>query len=254
MTDSAKQPDAKEGRLAWLNDIPDDQWSVYQTVIAEARARSLPFALGGAFALATYTGHWRNTKDLDLFILPESRDDFVDTLTHSGLSDYYDQLEYDRSWIYRAHREEIIVDVIWSMANHHASVDDAWLTCGPELNVRGEHIRVLPVEEVIWNKLYILHHDRCDWPDVLNLVSAAGPTLDWNYLLGRVAEDIALLRGLLSVFIWLSPIHAAALPAWLWQRLQLPAPAAEGMSETDHHRADLLDTRPWFTSMLADQA
>jgi hypothetical protein len=253
MKDGAERSPAQQGDLAWLDAIPDDQWSVYGAVIAEGRARGLDFALGGAFALATYTGHWRNTKDLDLFILPAMRDDWIDTLTHLGLSDYYDQLEYDRSWIYRAHHDDVIVDVIWSMANHRASVDDAWLSRGPRLEVRGELVCILPVEEVIWNKLYIMHNDRCDWPDVLNFLYAAGPSLDWSYLIARVGEDVLILHGLLSVFAWLCPGRARALPDWIWDRLQMPLPPTAGSPETDLARVRLLDSRPWFSGGGDDQ-
>jgi hypothetical protein len=236
----------------WLELIPDEQWSVYQRVISAVRARGLRFALGGAFALATYTGRWRNTKDLDLFILPRDRDVMVDVVTQTGLCDYYDQLPYDRGWIYRACEGETIVDLIWTTANRNAEVDEAWLSRGPELDVRGKPVRIIPAEELIWAKLYILHRDRCDWPDVLNLIYAAGPTLDWEHLLRRTAEDVRLLSGALSVFAWLSPGRAMMLPAWLWDRLHLPAPQPEPGPDVERSRADLLDIRPWYLPTLED--
>ncbi len=251
MDQESQQIRTSHGGTDWLEGIPDEQWSVYKRALAAASAPGHPFALGGAFALATYTGRWRNTKDLDLFILPETRDAMVDVLAGTGLCDYYEQLPYDRGWIYRACEGEIIVDLIWSMANRRAYVDEAWLSRGPELNVRGEMVRIIPVEELIWAKLYILHHDRCDWTDVLNLIYAAGPTLDWEHLLRRVAEDELLLSGALSVFAWLCPGRTTALPDWLWERLHLPEPPGSG-PEVDRDRVDLLDTRPWFFAVMDD--
>ncbi len=247
-----REAQAAHGQMAWVEDIPDEQWALYRRVIAAARAEGLGFSLGGAFALATYTGYWRNTKDLDLFILPETRDPMVDLLTRAGLDDYYDVLEYDRGWIYRAHHGDTIVDVIWATANRRAFVDEAWLTRGPEIDVRGERVRIIPVEELLWAKLYILHRDRCDWPDVLNLLYTSGATLDWQHVLERVGEDVLLLSGILSVFAWLSPDRATALPRWLWERLHLPAPAPVADADIERRRADLLDTRPWFGPALPD--
>ncbi len=235
-----------EVQTAWQAQIPDEQWSVYQRVLAEARARGLRYALGGAVALATYTGQWRNTKDLDLFILPAERDAVVEMLASLGLEDYFEREEYDRGWIYRTCLCETIVDVIWSMANRRAEVDEDWLTRGPSVELRGEVARVLPAEEVIWNKIYILHHDRCDWTDVLNLIYAVGPELDWQRLLDCLDPDERLLAGVMSVFAWLCPGRAAALPAWLWERLQLTAPQTGSAPEVDRQRVDLLDSRPWF--------
>lgn len=232
----------------WLELISDDEWAVYLPVIAAVRAAGIPFALGGAFALATHTGKWRNTKDLDFFVAPEHRERMIEIVTCAGLVDYYDVLEYDRGWIYRSHRNGTIVDVIWTTANRRAHVDEGWLTRGPELEFRGERARVIPVEELIWAKLYVFHRDRCDWTDVWNLLYAAGPTLDWEHLLFRLEDDALLLSGALATFAWLCPGRASALPTWLWERLPRPGPAAG--PPVDPHRVDLLDSRPWFFALL----
>ena len=244
-----KTPDEQ---LTWPQEIPEGQWRVYQRVLDEVRAQGLRFALGGAFALATYTDRWRNTKDLDLLILPQDRQTMVEVLTRCGLGDYYDQLPYDRGWIYRASNGEVIVDAIWAMANRRAWVDEAWLSRGPEVKVRGEALRVVPPEEMIWSKLYVLQHERCDWPDVLNLIYAAGSTLDWQHLLDRLAEDKPLLRAVLSVYAWLCPGRSQALPPWLWERLPLPGAQPGASPEVDRARVNRLDTRPWFALATAD--
>src|SRR5918998_498284 len=93
--------------------IPEPQWSVYREAIRQANAQNVRFALGGAFATAAYTGDLRNTKDLDLYILPAHRQAMQRAMTNAGLQDLYDRLPYDRSWIYRGSRGDIIVDAIW---------------------------------------------------------------------------------------------------------------------------------------------
>ena len=230
----------------WPNEIPDEQWEMYQRVLSEASRREVPFALGGAFALATYTGRWRNTKDLDLYVAPESRDSLVRVLADLGLEDYYEELPYDRQWIYRSHRQGTIVDVIWAMANQRAQVDEAWLVRGPEADVRGQRVRVVPPEEMIWSKLYVLQRDRCDLPDVLNLIYATGPSLDWDRLLDRLGDDWPLLTGVLSVFQWMCPGRARELPRKVWRKLQLPRHVEEEGPITNRRRVELLDRRPWF--------
>lgn len=238
-------PDDQSPVQTWIAQIPDEQWTVYQRVIRAAHERGIPFALGGAFALATHTGHWRNTKDLDFFVKPASSSPMIDLLADMGLNDYYEQVPYDRSWIYRAYEGDTIVDVIWAMANHRGTVDDHWLQAGPEVEARGERLQVLPAEEVLWNKLYILHRDRCDWPDVLNLIHMTGERLDWAHLLTRVGEDIPVLRGVLSLYSWLCPAGGSVAP-WVWERIQLPQPHADDPFAVDQLRVDWLDSRPWF--------
>ncbi|HYF39810.1 MAG TPA: hypothetical protein VD930_08990, partial [Gemmatimonadales bacterium] len=156
----------------WGHRIPEAEWAVYRQAIHQVRAMNIPFAFGGAFALAAYTGFFRNTKDFDFYIRPTDREAMMAALTAAGLADYFARQSYDRTWIYRASREDIIVDAIWAMANQRAVVDDEWLSRGPEVMVRGERLRAIPVEELIWSKLYVLQRERCDWGDVFNLLDA----------------------------------------------------------------------------------
>jgi hypothetical protein len=219
---------------------------VYREVIHQARAFGIPYAFGGAFATAVYTGQLRNTKDFDLYILPGDRDRMIRALERAGLRDYYERVPYDRSWIYRAHRDEIIVDAIWQMANARAPVDGDWLTRGPELSIRGERLRALPVEELIWSKLYVLQRERSDWPDVLNLIDAQADQIDWSHVIDRLEADSSLLAGALLVYCWLAPDRCREISGEVWKRLDLPKPHPGGSPELTRQRAELLDSRPWF--------
>ena len=50
-------------------------------VLSEAK---VPYLLGGAYALAHYTGIVRHTKDLDLFVRPADAPRALDVLRHAG--------------------------------------------------------------------------------------------------------------------------------------------------------------------------
>jgi hypothetical protein len=225
--------------------IPPNEWRIYRQVLTAAEQARIPFAVGGAFAVATYTGTWRNTKDLDLYVLPEYKERMIEMLTGLDFTDYYEKVPYDRWWIYRSTRDDTIVDVIWAMANHRAQIDDLWMS-GPEIDLQGIRVRMLPAEAMLWDKLYIMQRDRCDWPDALNLIYSAAGEIDWAYLIDRMDEDRALLAGALSVFRWISPGRAGELPDWIWERLGLEPPAAASAPEIVKRRVDLLDTRPWY--------
>ena len=231
---------------AWAEQIPDEEWAIYEHAIGAIREVGRPFMLGGAFSLAAYTGRWRNTKDIDFYVLPDDRQPLIDALTQAGFVDYYDQLPYVRHWIYRAWKDDCIVDIIWAMANQRAQVDPAWLERAPEITVHGETLAVVPAEELLWCKLYVLQKDRCDWPDVMNLIHATHATLDWNHLLQRLGDDWPLLAGLLSVYRWLCPGDDLELPPAL--REALPGRARPGGALADACRINWLDTRPWFVS------
>jgi hypothetical protein len=227
--------------------IPPEQWTLFRHAIAAVRDAGLAHALGGGLAISFYTGLWRSTKDLDLYILPASRERTIAALSQVGLEDYYPVAPYDRAWIYRGHREGLIVDVIWALANRIADIDQAWLECGPKVELAGETLPLVAPEELLWSKIHVLQRDRCDWPDLVNLLYTVGPALQWERLLRRLGPEHALLASLLALFTWVAPARAAQLPGWLWPRLGLRAPA--GGPALDRHRVDLLDTRPWFTEV-----
>ena len=236
---------SKTDQTHWVDTIPGEQWQVYERVMREAQRRGIQFALGGAVALGTYSGRWRNTKDVDLYICPDDREAMVDAMTEVGLKDYFDVLPYDRKWIYRGHVENTIVDAIWSMANYRAQVDKDWISCGPVTQCGDLQVHVLPAEELIWSKIYVMQRERCDWPDILNILHAVGPSLDWEHLLQSLGDDYRLLSGVLSVFSWMDPAVACQLPAAVWQKTRLPRPGsvAKGVAE---QRVRYFDSRNWF--------
>jgi hypothetical protein len=233
-------------KVDWSQVIPDQQWALFRPVLITARARGLRFAIGGGLAFSAYSGRLRNTKDMDLFVRPADREALITLLTEAGYQDYYEQLPYDRKWIYRGIRDGEIIDVMWQMANYRTEVDDDWLTRGPIVEIRGEEVRLLAPEELLWSKLYVLQRERCDWPDLLNILYTVGPELDWAHLLERLADDAPVLGGLLNVFGWLCPERARDLPSGLWHQVGLLGPATGPRCDEDRRRVELLDRRDWF--------
>jgi len=241
-------------RMNWDSAIPDKQWTVYWDAIKVTRKTGARFLLGGAFGLAPYTGRWRNTKDLDFFVLPSEKDKIVDALTKAGFDDYYDKLGYDRGWIYRAFRDEVIVDIIWQTPNRRNVVDEEWFKRSKSILLRNEPLDVVPAEELLAIKLYVLQRDRCDWPDLINLLYTMAGDLDWDHVISRMQEDEGLLSGLLHVFNWIVPQRARLIPRNIRERFHLAEPEAEAVARPEQERVQLLDSRGWFAAFQpADQ-
>jgi hypothetical protein len=104
----------------------------------------------------------------------------------------------------------------------------------------------LPVEVIVQDKLFIMQRERCDWPDVLNLLYARGAEIDWERVLKEEGDDYPLLTGVLSIFRWMAPGAARDLPFWLWERVGLEALPGGSAAEIVQPRVQLLDRRPWF--------
>jgi hypothetical protein len=97
--------------------------------------------------------------------------------------------------------------------------------------------------------LYVLQRDRSDWPDILNILYATGPSLDWDRLIRRVGSDAPLLEAILTILVWLCPARAVRIPAAVRRRLREAARAPRVGIPHD----DLLDTRPWFLPRLEEE-
>jgi hypothetical protein len=205
--------------------------------------------MSGGFAVSFYTSLWRNSKDMDLCVRPADREAMIQVTRDCGFIDYYDEKPYDRGWIYRSTRDGMIVDIIWQLANYRGEVDDAWVTLGPEVSLHDQRVRLVPPEEIIWSKIHVVQRERSDWPDILNVLYAAGERMDWHRLVERLGGEERLLGSLVLLFSWLAPGRARAFPPWIWERLAIPHPRAG--AERDEDRIRRLDSRPWFTPLGA---
>jgi hypothetical protein len=238
----------RRGRSEWAAIVPESEWAVYLKALKAVRPLGWPFMIGGAFGLACHTGRWRNTKDLDLFVMPDHHEAFVDALLKIGFIDYYETLAYDRGWIFRAIYEGVIVDVIWNTPNRRTQVDEKWFQYAPHVTLRGEELMGVPAEELLVLKAFVLQKDRCDWSDLINLLCFTASSIDWDHVIERFGTEVPLLRGLLNVFAWVCPLEAAQIPESIRKRLCVEVIVPDDPAAVTRERVKLLDSRPWFSA------
>src|SRR5690349_94408 len=116
----------------------------------------VPFLVGGAYAYATYTGIYRDTKDLDLFPRKGDAERALVVLERDG----WRTERTDEVWIYKAFKGEHFVDFIFSSGNGVATVDDAWFVHAQAATVFGYPCFIAPVEEMIWSKAFVNERER----------------------------------------------------------------------------------------------
>src|SRR4051812_9710234 len=139
----------------------------------------VPFVVGGAYAYATYTGIYRDTKDLDLF--PRKRDAgrALEVLELDG----WRTERTDEVWLYKAFKGEWFVDFIFSSGNGVAVVDEDWFENAKTATVFGHRCLVAPAEEMIWSKAFVNERERYDGADVNHLLLKAGRQMDWERMM-----------------------------------------------------------------------
>jgi predicted nucleotidyltransferase len=223
--------------------IPVEEWEAYLPVLEAADEQGIRYCLGGGLAFSAYSHRRRNTKDVDLFILQEELDRYLAILRNLSCGDYFEKQPYDRSWIYRADCTGVVLDLIWSLPNHRVRVEPDWFGHGKKVTVHGREVELIPIEELIRTKIYVLQSDRCDWPDLLNVLYQEHHSINWELVVEKMSPDGSLLGALLAVFAWLRPETAKEIPAFVWEATGFTAPTDEPVRED---RVMLLDTRHWF--------
>jgi hypothetical protein len=179
------------------------------------REGGVPFLVGGAYAYAQYTGIYRDTKDLDLFLRRMDAPRALDLLAKDG----WRTERTDAVWLYKAFRGEWYVDFIFSSGNGIAEVDDLWFLHSLPAVVFGQQTRIIPAEEMIWSKGFVLERERYDGSDVLHVLRASGSRLDWERLLWRFQRYWEVLMSHLLLFRFAYPTERDQVPEWVMRHL-----------------------------------
>ena len=180
----------------------------YKRVIEILQRHDIDFLVGGAFAFVRYTGIGRDTKDLDLFIRRCDWDSVTAALVEEGITT---DLTFPH-WLGKAfggREREFFVDLIFSGGNGVAEVDDDWFAHAPRDESLGFPVRLMPIEEMIWSKAFLMERERFDGADVLHLIRARQNDIDWPRLLARFGEHWRVLLSHLVLFPYVYPNEAA---------------------------------------------
>lgn len=221
---------------------PEREW--FTRALQAFNREDVPFMLAGAFGLYQYSGFWRGTKDLDVVVLPEHRERAIAAVEGAGLHDLFPKEPYDREWIFRSTRDGVIVDLIWRLANKADDVDPAWFDRAIRCEFLGEPALVVSAADLCWMKLFVFQRERCDWPDLINVIRGTRGNLDWKHLLREVGPHWRLLCALTDIYDWLCPSEQHFIPAEFRQSLEALRRANIDAGEC---RRDLFDSRPWLT-------
>jgi len=177
--------------------------------------RKLPLMVGGAYAFARYTGIYRDTKDLDLYLRQPDALVALEILAKQG----WRTERTDETWIYKAFRGPWFVDLLFSSGNGMSVVDDDWFRYAVAGEVFGQSTRLIPAEEMIWSKGFVLERERYDGADVAHLIKSRGPQLDWERLLRRFEGHWEVLFSHLLLYRYVYPSERTAVPNWVMERL-----------------------------------
>jgi predicted nucleotidyltransferase len=175
----------------------------------------IPFAIGGSFAFHYYTKFPATTKDLDLFLFEWDVPLAVQRLIAAG----FDSKVMQEHWLAKALRDGFTVDLIYGSSNFWASVDEKWLSRARPVRMLGHRAQVIPLEELIWSKSYVMARERFDGADVAHLLLLQGRNIDWRRLVRLFDVHSELLLAHLLLFRFLYPAARDLIPARVLESL-----------------------------------
>src|SRR5690606_26280526 len=102
--------------------IPEAARAKYKRALGALNRAGIPYVVTGAYAIYEYTGIYRETKDLDVFVVPERVVESARVLREEGFRTRLSQAH----WLAKAELDGHVVDIIFGMGNGLAFVDEDW--------------------------------------------------------------------------------------------------------------------------------
>jgi nucleotidyltransferase DUF2204 len=187
----------------------------YSEVLQLMAASDIPFLVSGTYALASYTGIDRPTKDVDVFA---KAGDALKML-HIFKEQDFDVEIVDERWLARITRGELFVDVIYNMPTVTTHVTDEWFANAPRAELFGANVRLVPPTQLIWSKIFVQDHHRFDGADVAHMILKRHEEIDWRQLLSHMELYWEVLLIALLNFRFIYPSERHVVPTWLMEEL-----------------------------------
>ena len=202
----------------WIEEVEREK---YKVALAALNEGGIPYVVTGAYAIYEYTGIYRETKELDLFVEPAHVVPAMKVLQGAGFRTRLEQAH----WLAKAKLGEHFIDIIFGMGNGLALVDSDWYRYSRPAVLAARTVRVGPAEELIWHRLFINERHRQDMADIMHLILCRGDRLDWARLLEKTGPNWPLLFAQLQIFSYVYPEARDRVPVWVLEDLLARASA-----------------------------
>jgi hypothetical protein len=130
----------------------------------------------------------------------------LDALAKAG----YHTRETDAGWLYKAFKQDIMVDIIvWTTGK--IKVDEETLAHCRRMVLDGHLFHLMGPEDVLFRKIFSHREERRDWYDGLSMLRHPLPDFDWDYFLRRSA-GLSLFRTTSFILYALDEMGDDAVP------------------------------------------
>jgi hypothetical protein len=185
-------------------------------VLRILKRANVPVLVGGAFAFTHYTGIVRDTKDLDRCVREADVGRALGALAQEG---FQTSLPFPH-WLAKAQLDTAAFDIIFASGNGLNRVDDDWFQYARDASLYGELVRIMPPEEMLCSKSFVMERKRFDGAEVAHLISTQGLTLDWARIIQRFDEHVPVLFSHLVLFLYVYSDGAERIPPDLFEQVR----------------------------------
>lgn len=187
---------------------PPKTGEFYRDVLKILLESKIPFMVSGTYAVASYTGIDRKTKDLDIFCRASDYVRILDVFKHRG----YKTSVPDERWLAKIHKGAAFCDVIFAMANALIPVGDEWFREKKAAEFFGLKAPIIPPTELIWAKTIVQTRHKNDMHDIMHIILKKYKEIDWNRLLSHMGSYWEMLLIIVLYFRFVYPSERERIP------------------------------------------
>jgi hypothetical protein len=142
------------------------------------RQAEIPHALGGGLACWARGGP-QTEHDVDFVVKPEDAERAQAALADAGLR----KETPPEPWLLKVYDGDVLVDLIFDPQG--GPIDDEVLARCEEMEVSAMRLPVLPIEDVLVQKLLALNEQEPDYASVLEIARSLREQIDWDEVRSR---------------------------------------------------------------------
>jgi hypothetical protein len=188
---------------------------LYRHALELLNRSGVPYLVGGTYAFHYYAGIARATKDFDMFVRQQDLQRVFDVLGRLG---FKNEIAFSH-WLAKSFNGDRFIDIIFNSGNGIVAVDDEWFAHAVDEEVLGVPVKLVPAEEMILSKSFIMERERYDGADVAHLLRHCSGLLNWDRLLRRFGPHWRVLLSHLVLFGFVYPGERSLIPAPVMREL-----------------------------------
>ncbi|MDX6807059.1 nucleotidyltransferase [Terrihabitans rhizophilus] len=195
--------------------VPPRSEAFYAESLVHLKQLGVPFLVSGTYAVSSYTGIRRPTKDLDVFCRAGD---------YPRILRYFQELGHktvveDERWIAKVKKGRETFDVIFNSRTAATPITDSWFAEKHTSKIYGTEVQLVAPTELVYSKVFVQNRERYDGADIAHVILKQHAAIDWRRLLGYMEQYWEVLFIHLLNFRFVYPTQRHCVPDWLFDEL-----------------------------------